>query len=251
MGISPTLWLHSLELSEQESIAIGQKIWQNECRQTLEGLLTWNAGEEFASLGIGHFIWYPIGKTGIFVETFPDLLEFFKSHRISLPYWLNPKSSCPWHSREEFEKNRRSPQMQDLQKLLTRTLSLQAQFMAQRFTKIEKELSINLTQSEQQHVQTQLTRLAQAENGPYALLDYLNFKGSGLNPKERYQNRGWGLLQVLLKMPGNTPNPLEEFATSAKILLNDRVELAPPERKEERWLKGWHHRIDTYIPKRI
>lgn len=240
------LGVYSLDLSEQESLGIAQKIWQNECNQTLEGLLTWNAGEEFASLGIGHFIWYPKGKEAVFVETFPNLIEFFKSHRVSLPYWLTPKTPCPWHSREEFIKEHRSSKMQDLQKLLTRTLSLQAQFMAHRFKEVEKELTLHLTQSEQEHVRAQITRLAQTENGPYALLDYLNFKGSGLNIKERYQGRGWGLLQVLLKMPGNTPHPLEEFANSAKLLLSDRVELAPPERKETRWLTGWHRRVATY-----
>jgi hypothetical protein len=44
-------------LSESQKMAIGKKIWQNECGGTVDGLTTWNVGEEFPSLGIGHFIW--------------------------------------------------------------------------------------------------------------------------------------------------------------------------------------------------
>jgi len=46
------------ELSASQKAAIGKKIWQNECACSVDGLTTWNAGEEFPSLGIGHFIWY-------------------------------------------------------------------------------------------------------------------------------------------------------------------------------------------------
>jgi len=238
--------LSSLEMSESEAIAVAQKIWKNECNQTIEGLLTWNAGEEFLSLGIGHFIWYPTGKKGIFAEMFPELIQFFHKHRVQLPYWLTPKTTCPWHSAEEFNKNKRSPKVHDLYKLLSRTISFQAQFMAERFENVQAELIKNLTTTDQQHLQAQIQRLSQTPNGAYVLLDYLNFKGSGTNPLERYQNKGWGLQQVLLQMPGNTEDPLAEFISSAKKILSDRVELSPPQRNEARWLKGWHNRIDTY-----
>ena len=29
------------------------------------------------------------------------------------------------------------------------------------------------------------------------MIDYVNFKGDGLKPTERYKGEGWGLLQVL------------------------------------------------------
>ncbi len=238
--------LSALELSDMDASAIGQKIWMNECNQTIEGLLSWNQGEEFPSLGIGHFIWYPIGKKGIFAETFPDLVQFLKDHNAPLPYWLTPKTTCPWHTRAEFEKEKRSFKMRDLHKFLTRTISLQALYMAQRFETIQTRLYKELTASDEEHVKTQIERISKHPNGAYVLLDYLNFKGDGTNIQERYQDRGWGLLQVLLKMPGNTENPIDEFVSSAKKLLSDRVELAPPQRNESRWLKGWHNRLDTY-----
>ena len=40
---------------------LGQRIWKNECAGSVQGLVSWNEGEAFPSLGIGHFIWYPAG----------------------------------------------------------------------------------------------------------------------------------------------------------------------------------------------
>ncbi|HEX4630297.1 MAG TPA: hypothetical protein VH188_04970, partial [Chthoniobacterales bacterium] len=60
-----------INLSPAETRRIGNKIWQNECGGTVAGLTSWNAGENFASLGIGHFIWYPKGVRGPFDESFP------------------------------------------------------------------------------------------------------------------------------------------------------------------------------------
>jgi hypothetical protein len=46
-------------LTQEQAQTIGRQIWKNECGGTQEGLTSWNKGEEFPSLGIGHFIWYP------------------------------------------------------------------------------------------------------------------------------------------------------------------------------------------------
>ncbi len=43
-------------LSPDQLQRVGQRIWQNECSGTIDGLTSWNSGEDFASLGIGHFI---------------------------------------------------------------------------------------------------------------------------------------------------------------------------------------------------
>ena len=50
---------------------IGQKIWLNETGGKIDAITSWNANEEFASLGIGHFIWFPVGKWLPFEESFP------------------------------------------------------------------------------------------------------------------------------------------------------------------------------------
>ena len=51
--------LSNVPLSDEEINLIGQRIFRNECAGKIEYLTAWNEGEEFASLGIGHFIWYP------------------------------------------------------------------------------------------------------------------------------------------------------------------------------------------------
>ena len=83
----------------------------------------------------------------------------------------------------------------------------------------------------------------------YALIDYVNFKGEGSSPSERYQGQGWGLLQVLEHMldnPDRRPE-LQRFADSARFVLARRIANAPPERGEQRWALGWNRRIDTYL----
>ncbi|MGZ5512150.1 MAG: hypothetical protein ACXWG7_02070, partial [Chthoniobacterales bacterium] len=62
----------AITLSRADAQRIGRKVWQNECGGTIAGLTSWNAGENFASLGIGHFIWYPKDVRGPFEESFPD-----------------------------------------------------------------------------------------------------------------------------------------------------------------------------------
>jgi hypothetical protein len=76
------------------------------------------------------------------------------------------------------------------------------------------------------------------------LVDYVNFKGEGTLPSERYKGQGWGLLQVLEEM-GDRP-PLLEFRRAADTVLTRRVKNSPPGRGESRWLPGWKNRIRTY-----
>ena len=68
--------LAAVVLSHGDTLTIGRKIWQNECNGTIAGLTSWNEGENFASLGIGHFIWYPKNQRGPFEESFPKLVSF-------------------------------------------------------------------------------------------------------------------------------------------------------------------------------
>jgi len=85
--------------------------------------------------------------------------------------------------------------------------------------------------------------------GYYALIDYVNFKGEGTKPEERYQGKGWGLLQVLQNMKVQDEDVLGAFAAAADRVLTRRVALSPPERNEIRWLAGWRKRIATYTAK--
>jgi hypothetical protein len=104
---------------------IGRRIWQNECGGSVAGLTSWNQGEAFASLGIGHFIWYPAGPQGPFQESFPPLLEFLSSNGVALPDWLTGRPDCPWPDRENFQNDIESPRMTQLRDLLAATVALQ------------------------------------------------------------------------------------------------------------------------------
>jgi len=99
---TPTL--PGVTLSRNEAIKIGKRIWQNECNGTITGLTAWNEGENFASLGIGHFIWYPKGQRGPFEESFPKLVSFMTVRGVKLPTLLlgAGERACPWNSRQEF-----------------------------------------------------------------------------------------------------------------------------------------------------
>ena len=62
----------AITISHSDALKVGKRVWQNECNGTISGLTSWNQGEDFASLGIGHFIWYPKERRGPFEEEFPE-----------------------------------------------------------------------------------------------------------------------------------------------------------------------------------
>lgn len=243
--------LSAYTLTKQEAEEIGRKIWKNECAGTIEGLTSWNEREEFASLGIGHFIWYP-NSDQIFNETFPALIKFMLSKNIAVPAWLLKKdgqaAACPWKTRESFLKAFNSKKMNELRSFLKETIPVQTEFMIQRLHWSLPKLFGALTFFKKRAVRVQLKRLTDTPQGLYAIIDYLNFKGEGINPHEDYQGKRWGLLQVLERMKGKEPGKaaLQEFAQCAEAVLVERVQHAPPERQEERWLPGWKNRLATY-----
>ncbi len=236
----------SLSIAAEDAQKVAENIWKNECAGTMEGLTHWNKGENFASLGIGHFIWFPTETKEPFQETFPALLHFLRKQGAALPNWLNSSSGCPWQSREAFYADIHSSKMESLRQFLFDTRSLQAIFIANRLEDALPQMMENCSQKEKKGITTVFNRLSQKPDGLYALLDYLNFKGSGTSPKERYKGQGWGLLQVLKRIPPSSEDPLIDFVQSAKTVLIQRIENSPPERHEEQWLKGWLNRLDTY-----
>lgn len=239
----------AISLSHQDAMRIGRKIWQNECAGSVAGLTSWNAGENFASLGIGHFIWYPAGAQGPFKESFPAFVHYVSKRGAKLPDLLLGRKSgaCPWNSRAEFRAAESSPAMKNLRIFLVDTIDLQADFLVERLRNALPEMLAAAPEEEREKIEQSFNRLANRAHGCYALIDYVNFKGEGVLATERYQGRGWGLLQVLEGMSDDSgASPLGEFADSAERVLRERVKNAPPERKEERWLPGWLKRVDTY-----
>ena len=239
-----------INLSPAESMRIGRKIWQNECKGTVAGLTSWNTGENFASLGIGHFIWYPKGVRGPFDESFPELVSFAASRGAKLPQVVlaNRNSGCPWSTKAEFTAATNSAEMKELRQFLADTVPMQAEFLVQRLQKALPKMTAEAPAAERANIERQFERVASTPQGCYALVDYVNFKGEGVLETERYKGQGWGLLQVLQGMSGsgNGAAAAGEFATSAAKVLTQRVANSPPERNERRWLAGWLQRVKTY-----
>ncbi len=237
-----------VRISDADALRIGKKIWQNESNGTVAGLTAWNAGENFASLGIGHFIWYPQGVHGPFDESFPKLLAFARERDVAIPAWLNQSSACPWNSRAEFSGAQNSERMRELRQFLSRTIDLQAQFMVARLQQSLAKMLDEAAPADRANVERQFARVASTPHGCYALVDYVNFKGEGVLHTERYRGEGWGLLQVLEQMRGseNGSSAAREFSSSAAAMLRRRVQNSPLERHEARWLPGWLNRVHSY-----
>lgn len=236
----------ALQITQAEADLIGQKIWRNECAGTRDGLTSWNKGEAFASLGIGHFIWYPQGKRGPFKESFPSLRDYLATNGVKLPGWLASAKACPWPDRTSFMADFRGKRLEELRALLASTVGLQARFAALRLEAALPQMLEASPPREREKIQRNFYLVAKAPGGLYALMDYVNFKGEGTSPTERYQGEGWGLSQVLAGMV-DSGSPSVAFSKSADRVLTRRVELSPPERGERRWLPGWRNRVATYI----
>lgn len=238
--------LQAFDISPENAKEIGMKIWKNESNQSIRGLCCWNKGEEFASLGIGHFIWYPKGSLGIFEEQFPKLMAYMQQNQVDVPVWLLKCKYCPWSTREEFVEAAESERMKELRNFLASTIDFQIAFMIKRLDEAVSRILVSSSEEKREKVRGNFHMVAIAPNGFYTLLDYLNFKGEGTNIMERYHGQGWGLLQVLENMKG-TPSPIRDFSNTAKELLSLRVKNSPPERNESKWLQGWNKRLDSYL----
>ncbi|MCH8264105.1 MAG: hypothetical protein IIC10_01805 [Proteobacteria bacterium] len=238
-------------LSAQQLQWLGERVFTNECASDDECLTSWNSGEDFPSLGIGHFIWFQQGQIEPFEETFPALLQHYHSRNVTLPPWIQalPGPDSPWRNRQQFYAEFNNAEMQQLRQFLATTKAVQVDFIVRRLQAALPMLLAVVDAQERRSLGTRFYRIAQshAPYGIYALIDYVHFKGTGTRPQERYQGQGWGLLQVLRQMQGG-PDTLYSFVVAATAILERRVANAPPERNEQRWLAGWHQRLQTYLP---
>lgn len=236
---------NSLTVSQKNTI--GRKIWQNESGGSVKGLTAWNSGEEFPSLGIGHFIWYPAGFNGPFEESWPSFIAFALRNGMNPPLVARQRFS-PWRTRSEFQGQFNSAEMSGLRTWLAANVTLQTDFIIARSRTALPKMLAAAPASERGKIQANYQKVSTTPQGTYALIDYVNFKGEGISPTEKYEGQGWGLLQVLGGM-NNVPSgaaAASEFAASAKRVLSRRVSNAPASRNEGKWLPGWHNRCATY-----
>lgn len=238
------------ELTDAQAAWIADQIFANECNRQVSCLTSWNVGEDFPSLGIGHFIWYRQDQQERFVESFPDLLAFYVARGVDLPAWLSGQAgwNSPWTSREQFNAELDSPRLREFRDFLLETRAIQAEFIIRR---LQQSLPlISAASDSPDQISELFYEVANADvpQGMYALIDYVNFKGEGTAVSERYQGEGWGLLQVLEHMLQSTDDQplMNGFAIAAREVLARRIANAPPERGEERWRLGWNNRTLTY-----
>lgn len=234
-----------IKISTAEAQKIGQKVWMNEGSGKVENLIVWNEGEEFPSLGIGHFIWYPKDANQPFEESFPGLLEYISTKQ-ALPTWLANVKYPPWQSRQDFLDHKNSEFTIQLRQFLQNTMPEQTAYMANRLeAALPKILKSVKNARARMNVRENFYHIANQKNGVYVLLDYVNFKGEGISESERYKGQGWGLSQALEMMDHKSADPIAAFVDAAEMILTRRVDNAP--RDESRWLPGWKKRLQTYL----
>lgn len=234
-------------LTDTQKAAIGQKIWQNESGGKVSGLTAWNAGEEFPSLGIGHFIWYPAGFNGPFEESWPRFIQYAVQRGANPPVVARERHS-PWNTRAEFQRDFDGPKLTSLRQWLAGNVGLQTDFIILRSRAALPKILAAAPAGQRARIEANYHKVASTPQGTYALIDYVNFKGEGTSPNERYKGEGWGMLQVLAGMRDTPSGPpaAREFGESAKRTLSRRITNSPPDRGERRWEAGWHNRCKTY-----
>lgn len=243
-----------LEIPADLAAKVGRRIWLNESGGDEQALIAWNGGEDFLSLGIGHFIWFPAGRSSPFEESFPPMLEYLRARGVRLPSWLDkhPIPPPPWSSRLDFERSLDSPQISELRALLRGSIGEQTRFLIVRAQQaLPKILATIAGAEEKERVERQFDRVARASVTLYPIVDYVNFKGEGVAPSETFLSKqsgaaeGWGLKQVLMLMTGTAEGQgaLDEFASAAKQVLERRIRNNPADATRG---KGWLARCDSY-----
>lgn len=234
----------AVQLSPKEMQQVARMVWQNECAGTVEGLVAWNKGEAFPSLGIGHFIWYPKGTSGPFDESFPRLMALMEQRGIAIPGWA--KGAAPWSTAEAMHRD--SKRVSALRQLLSqpKSLEVQTEFLIQRLDAALPKMLKAAPANRRDAVRRNFEILLKSSRGSFAMIDYVNFKGEGILETERYSGHGWGLLQVLEGMQPGAADPVKEFGASAARVLERRVKNAPAARGEQRWMPGWRNRVMRY-----
>lgn len=184
------------------------------------------------------------------------LIQFMREKNIVLPKWLNTLDpfAAPWSSREDFLKQEQTTEVVELKQFLFATQTTQTQFLILRTQHALEQIIASSPAEIRSPLKRFINELTQNTQGIYAVVDYVNFKGEGLNPNERYNHQGWGLMQVLeaaiavetAKGRADKISSIERFSLAATQILELRAKNAPNPIERTRWLDVWKKRINTY-----
>jgi len=236
-------------LNGDDAKKLGMVIWNNEADKRVDLLAYWGSYSSFPEVGIGHYIWYPQGQTGPYTAQFPPLCAYLQEQGVTFPAWLQEAyraGGAPWQSREEFLQD--TQRTNELRKFLASTVDLQTQFMIKRLEDEWSSIRAAAPSEHQERLQYYFELMRSSLLGTYTLVDYLNFKGSGLNPREERNGHRFGLLQVMLDMPDGLTeeNITKAFAICAARRLVNYIGQFGPEYKPVKFLAGWVKRVSTY-----
>ena len=121
-----------VKLSKEQLLAVAEKIFQNETGGIRNNLVDWNDGENFPSLGIGHFTWFKAsgGRKG-FGDSLPDMVAYYKQQGITLPKLLSEFRYSPWSSKSELmaKKANGDKDIQELIAFFDNTRDIQVMFI--------------------------------------------------------------------------------------------------------------------------
>lgn len=232
-----------INISESEANIIAFEIAKNEGVSSRVKQISWRNDDKYASLGIAHFFWYPMNENNTQIS-FNDLLNYISQSQ-ALPNWLLNVKYPPWSSREDYLSSNHDLFKSQLSYFLQENMSKQTEYLIFKLeTRLPEMLNEIKSPFAKMHMYENFYHIAMQKNGVYALLDYSVFQGDGTLATERNNNQGWGLLQVLDNMKGNSENLLQEFISSADLLLTRRIANGPGD--EARQLHKWRRRLNTY-----
>lgn len=253
-------------LSKDELLSLGYRMWNNYAGGTVDGLTKWDgsdADHEFMYLGIAQNIWLPEGSNSIFQADWSTVAEELKKRGCKIKPWM--LKDCPWKTQEEFDADFNGKKMTWLRTHLSKEKFVRAQAfcIAERLQRAMDPnssdfLLMGLTADQSALVQKNFNLAVNSKDplGVYTLIDYVNFKGEGrLSGTEEFNGQGWGLLQVLLNMkaPADGASDMDimvAFVQSAKFTLCQRVinhKTQDPTNNDVQYLDMWVAHLNDYL----
>lgn len=226
--------------NEEKITVLENKIKKIEA-SSQDKVIYWHLHEPFPYLGIGRFIWFPKDANFSYEEDFPSLLKFMKDRGHKMPDWLDEDFSCPWASRQEFEKDQ--VRQLELRQVLESGIHLQIKFLITHSFETFETIIDSFDDVDKTVMKNKFVQLLEDPRGLYALIDYCQFKGSGLHQKEFKDGKGFGLKQVVEALPCESCN-VESFVKTAKDILKERAKNSNGH--DEKWLSSWINRLDRY-----
>lgn len=235
-----------VRLTSAQMKTIGHQIYLNETGGKPDKLVFWNPGEDFPSMGIGHFIWVREDSASGFGDSFKGLLKYMQSRGAKFPPFLNnlaPYFECPWQTYADYKREEFSNEVEELRVFLADTFDIQVQYFFERLSRSLPQIFASLQPSEKTRIRNYIVSLSKTNASWYPIVDYVNFKGSGHTHTTVNAQGGWGLKQVLLSVDTGSSDFARAFYNASKEVLTERTSLRP---YDLRWLEGWDARMKTY-----